>query len=256
MKRIGIFIYGIVSYVISLGCFAYLAGFLINVGVPTAIDGEPTTSFGWAALINAGLVALFGIQHSVMARPGFKKWWTRYVPKAAERSTYMVFSCIALAVLFAFWQPMGGTIWNVTDTAGQIALYTIYAFGWAVVLAATFVINHFDLFGLRQVWLHVRDKEYTQLKFVTPGLYRVVRHPLYVGWLIVFWATPTMTAAHLVFAAAMAAYILIAIRYEERDLVTFHGEDYTEYRKHVPKLNPFGKRDNAVIGQPAAVDQA
>ena len=256
MKRVGIFIYGIVSYVISLGCFAYLAGFLINVGVTTAIDGEPTIPFGWAALINAGLVALFGIQHSVMARPGFKQWWTKYVPKAAERSTYMVFSCIALAVLFAFWQPMGGTIWNVTDPAGQIALYTIYAFGWALVLVTTFVINHFDLFGLRQVWLHLRGKEYTQLKFVTPGLYRVVRHPLYVGWLIVFWATPTMTAAHLVFAVAMAAYILIAIRYEERDLVMFHGEDYTEYRKRVPKLNPFGKRDNAVIGQPATVDQA
>lgn len=256
MQRIAILAYGVVCYAIFFACFLYLAGFIGNFAVPTAIDGEPTVSFGRALLINLGLIALFGIQHSVMARPGFKQWWTRYIPQEAERSTYVLATSIALIAIFAFWQPMGGTIWNVTDPVGQIVLYTLFAFGWALVLVTTFLINHFDLFGLRQVWLHFRGREYKPLRFVTPGPYKMVRHPLYVGWLIAFWATPTMTAAHLVFALAMTAYILIAIRYEERDLVTFHGRDYAEYRKRVPMLNPFGKRPTGVAARAGTAGNA
>jgi protein-S-isoprenylcysteine O-methyltransferase Ste14 len=173
-----------------------------------------------------------------MARPAFKRWWTQIVPPAAERSTYVLFSSLALILLFWQWRPIGGVVWNVDDPALRTVLHAIFAAGWLTVLITTFLINHFDLFGLRQVWLHLRGQPYRPLPFTTPGPYRHVRHPLYVGWLLAFWATPTMTLAHFVFAAATTAYILIAIRFEERDLEDAHGPSYGEYRRQVPMLVP------------------
>ncbi len=237
MKRISILIYGVISYAIFFGTFLYAAGFVGNLGVPKSIDSAPVSSLGYALLVNLGLLGLFAVQHSVMARPAFKRWWTRIVPKPAERSTYVLFSSLALIALFAFWQPIGVVVWSVSDPAAQIVLYSLFVFGWTLVLVSTFLINHFDLFGLRQVWLYFRGREYTPLAFRTPGPYRLMRHPLYVGWLIAFWATPVMTVAHLVFALMTTAYILIAIRLEERDLVDAHPE-YEAYRKTVPMLVP------------------
>ena len=187
--------------------------------------------------IDAGLLTMFGLQHSVMARPAFKQWWMQYVPAPMERSVYVLCSSVALLVLMLCWQPLGGVIWSVQSEAARIAVYAVFALGWAVLFLATFLINHFDLFGLRQVWLHLLDRPYTPLQFGTPFLYRIVRHPLYVGWLLIFWATPTMTAAHLLLAAGLSAYILIAIPIEERDLMRMHRE-YAKYRDQVPMLMP------------------
>jgi protein-S-isoprenylcysteine O-methyltransferase Ste14 len=237
-KRIAVFLYGVISYAIFFGTFLYAIGFIGNFFVPKTIDGEPEIPFGSALLINAALLGLFAIQHSVMARPAFKQWWTKFIPKPAERSTYVLFSSAALILLFSYWQPMGGLVWNVEDQVGRIVLYSLFGLGWALVLYATFLINHFDLFGLRQVWLYLRGKEYTRLVFRTPSLYKFVRHPLYVGWLLAFWATPTMTVTHLVFAVATTAYILVAIQFEEHDLVTEHGATYEKYRRTVPMLVP------------------
>ena len=242
LKRIAFFIYGSLSYVIFLGTFLYAIGFIGNFGVPTTLDGAPSKPLGVAFLINAGLLTLFAVQHSVMARKWFKDWWTRIVPKPLERSTYVLFSSVALILLFWLWQPLGGVVWSIEDPFGKIVLRVLFGFGWALVLVSTFLINHFDLFGLRQVWLYLRAKPYTTLRFGTPGPYRLVRHPLYVGWLFAFWSTPTMTLAHLLFSVATTAYILIAIQLEERDLVREHGESYEAYRRSVPMLVPFARR--------------
>jgi protein-S-isoprenylcysteine O-methyltransferase Ste14 len=201
------------------------------------MDSIPEMSFGQALLVNVGLLGLFALQHSIMARPAFKRWWTKFVPPPVERSTYVLFSSLALLLLFWQWQPMGGKIWTIENSTGRLLLYGLFAFGWLLVLVSTFLINHFDLFGLRQVYLYLRGKEYTSLKFGTPGPYKLVRHPLYVGWFFAFWATPTMTVAHLVFALLTTAYILIAIQLEERDLLTAHAA-YAEYRRQVPMLVP------------------
>ena len=241
MKRWLIFLYGVLSYAIFFATFLYAIGFVGNLWVPKSIDSARETSLVAALLINAGLLGVFAIQHSVMARPAFKRWWTRIIPKEAERSTYTLLSSVALIVLFAFWEPIGGTVWSVQSPLAQALIYVAYAFGWGLVLVSTFLINHFDLFGLRQVWLQLRRKPYASLPFKTPVLYRYVRHPLYVGWFFAFWATPTMTVAHLVFAVATTAYILIAIQLEERDLMAEHPE-YAQYRKRVPMLVPFTKR--------------
>jgi methanethiol S-methyltransferase len=238
MKQILVFAYGVTSYVICLGAFLYLAGFLGNLFVPRSIDAAPVGPL-WAALVvNTLLLGVFALQHSVMARPKFKQWWTRFVPVAAERSTYVMFTNLALVLLFWQWRPMGGVIWEVQDPTGRGIFHGLFAAGWLIVLAATFLINHFDLFGLRQVWLHLRGKPYAPLAFRTPGPYKVIRHPLYVGWLIAFWATPTMTIAHLVFAVGMTVYILVAIHFEERDLVEYHGKAYADYRRTVPMFIP------------------
>ena len=243
MKRFAIFAYGLVNYVIFLGVFLYFIGFLGNLLVPRAIDAEPTEPFWQAAAVNLALILVFGLQHSVMARPAFKQWWTLFVPHEAERSTYVLFTNLALILLFWQWRPMGVVIWNVTDPIGRGLLYGLYALGWLTVLVTTFLINHFDLFGLRQSWLALLGKPYTHLGFKTPGPYRLVRHPLYVGWLLAFWATPTMTIGHLVFALGMTVYILVAIGFEERDLADFHGPAYEHYRKTVPMLVPrLGRR--------------
>lgn len=238
LKRTAVLAYGLVSYAIFFVTFLYALGFVGNFIVPKSIDSAPTMPFGAALAIDLALLGVFALQHSIMARPAFKRWWTRIIPEAAERSTYTLASSLALILLFALWQPLGGGVWNVQDPIGRAVLYALFAFGWGLVLATTFLINHFDLFGLRQVWLFFRGKPYTQLKFVMPGPYKLVRHPLYVGWLFAFWATPTMTATHLVFAAATTLYILIAIRLEERDLVAAHGPDYEDYRRQVPMLIP------------------
>jgi protein-S-isoprenylcysteine O-methyltransferase Ste14 len=241
MKRAIIFLYGVVCYAVFFATFLYGIGFIGNLVVPKSIDSAREVSLGVALAINLGLLGLFAVQHSVMARPAFKRAWTRIVPEPAERSTYVLFSSLALIALFWFWQPMGGVIWDITAPAGRNLMYGVYALGWLLLLYSTFLINHFDLFGLRQVWLYARGKPYTQVPFVTPWLYKQVRHPLYVGWLMIFWATPTMTVAHLVFAVMTTAYILIAIQLEEHDLISAHPE-YIEYKKRVPMLLPFGKR--------------
>ena len=241
-KRIAFFVYGSLSYVIFLGTFLYAIGFIGNFGVPRTLDGVPSKPLGVAFLINAGLLTLFAVQHSVMARKWFKDWWTRIVPKPLERSTYVLFSSVALTFLFWQWQPLGGVVWSIEDPFGRIVLRVLFAFGWALVLLSTFLINHFDLFGLRQVWLYLIGRPYTTLRFGTPGPYRLVRHPLYVGWLFAFWSTPTMTFAHLLFSVATTAYILVAIQLEERDLIREHGDSYESYRRSVPMLIPFKRR--------------
>jgi protein-S-isoprenylcysteine O-methyltransferase Ste14 len=238
VSRVLVFTYGLVAYVICLGTFVYAFGFIGNYGVPKAMDSGRENSLAQALLIDALLLGVFAVQHSVMARPWFKEWWTRFVPKIAERSTYVLVSCVLMFVLFWQWQPIGGTIWDVQNSIGRGLLFGLYVVGWIVLLTATFLINHFDLFGLRQVFLFLRGKDVKPLKFATPALYKYVRHPLYVGWFLTFWATPTMTAAHLVFAVLSSAYILVAIQFEERDLITVHGERYAQYRRSVPMLIP------------------
>jgi protein-S-isoprenylcysteine O-methyltransferase Ste14 len=230
--------------VFFLGIFVYAVGFLGNFGVSNTIDSQPQVSIWQALAINTVLLGFFAVQHSVMARQGFKRWWIRYIPKPIERSTYVLCTNIALALLFYAWQPMGGEIWHVQQPIGQVILYGLFALGWGVVLTATLMINHFDLFGIRQVWLYLRKQRYTSLPFKTPALYRQVRHPLYVGWLLAFWATPTMTSAHLLFALTTTLYILMAIQWEEKDLVAIHGPAYTDYQQQVPMLLPRFFRGN------------
>lgn len=240
MKRTLVLLYGVACYAVFFATFLYAIAFLGNLAIPNPIDGEPTTGVGRAIAINIGLLAVFALQHSIMARPAFKRWWTRFVPTAAERSTYVLFSSLALILLFWLWQPIGAVIWQVNSPLGQGLLYAGYASGWILLLLSTFLINHFDLFGLRQSWLYFRGRPYTEIAFRTPSIYKVVRHPLYVGWLLTFWCTPTMTAAHLLFALMTTAYILIAIRLEERDLTRAFPE-YESYRRKVPALIPFTK---------------
>lgn len=242
IPRLAAFLYGLVCYAIFFVTFLYACGFVGNFVIPHSIDSAPVISWNNALLVDTALLGIFAIQHSVMARQGFKNWWTQFVAKPIERSTYVLFSSLCLIALFYFWQPIGGNIWNVTNTTGVAILYALFGFGWLLVLVTTFLINHFDLFGLRQVWLYLRGQEYTQLKFATPGPYKYVRHPLYVGWLFAFWSTPTMTVTHLVFALITTAYILVAIQFEERDLVDIHGKEYANYRSQVPMLVPFTKK--------------
>ena len=241
MKRTLIALYGVGCYAVFFATFLYAVGFIGGFGVPKTLDSPREIGLGAALAIDLGLLALFAVQHSVMARPAFKRWWTQFVPESAERSTYVLFSSLALILLFAYWQPLGGTIWNMTSDAGVITMYSLFAAGWALLLYVTFLIDHFDLFGLRQVWLQLRGKPYTPVDFVTPWLYRQVRHPLYIGWFMIVWMTPVMTASHLVFAGMCTAYILVAIQFEERDLIRFHPE-YAEYKRRVPMLLPFGRK--------------
>jgi methanethiol S-methyltransferase len=238
MKRALVLLYGLFCYAVFFATFLYAIGFLGNLVIGNSIDAVPTTGVGEALAVDIGLLALFALQHSVMARPAFKRWWTRFVPAAAERSTYVLFSSLALILLFWQWLPIGAVIWDVQNAAGRSVLYAGYASGWILLLAATFLIDHFDLFGLRQSWLYFRARPYSEIAFRTPGLYRLVRHPIYVGWLLIFWCTPTMSAAHLLFAVLTTVYILIAIQLEERDLTNAFPE-YENYRRRVPMLLPF-----------------
>ena len=238
LKRLSVFLYGVLCYVVFFATFLYAIGFVCNLYVPRSLDGPPVAPLASSLMVDLGLLLLFALQHSVMARPAFKRGWTRLIPEPAERSTYVIASSIALIILFVFWQPLGGVVWSVTQPTAVIVLYSLCAFGWLLVLVSTFLLNHFDLFGLRQVWLYLRGAPYTHLTFSTPGPYRLVRHPLYVGWLFAFWATPDMTLTHFVFALATSGYILAAIQLEERDLVRHLGTQYSDYRKRVPMLIP------------------
>lgn len=233
-----VFAFGILSYAVFFAVFLYAIGFIGGFFTPTTLDGVPTAPLGKALAIDIGLLGLFAVQHSVMARPAFKRWWTTIVPEAAERSMYVLLSSLALVALFAFWQPIGGIIWDAPDGWARDTVIGIYLLGWVLLLYTTFLIDHFDLFGLRQSWDRLKGNAYTPPQFYTPSLYRIIRHPLYVGWLTIFWAAPTMTVAHLVFAVATTAYILIAIQLEERDLVDAFGDRYVEYRKRTPMLLP------------------
>jgi protein-S-isoprenylcysteine O-methyltransferase Ste14 len=250
MKRWMVFTYGVSTYALFLGVFLYAAGFIGNFGVPKSLDSPREGSLPAALAVDLGLLTLFALQHSGMARRGFKQWLTRFVPEAAERSTYVMASNLALILLFALWRPIGGVVWDVAHSTGRLVLYGLFAFGFLLVFVSTVLINHFDLFGLRQVWLYLRQQPYTALRFGTPGPYKLVRHPLYVGWLFAFWATPTMTVTHLVFALATTGYILAAIRLEERDLVRTFGSVYAEYRRQVPMLVP------RLLGRRAAKTEA
>ena len=236
-RRFAVLAYGVVSYAIFFATFLYACGFVGGFVVPKSIDSAVTAPVWTALVVNAGLLAVFALQHSVMARPWFKRRLTRHIPQAAERSTYTLLSSLALIALFVFWQPMGGIVWQVGNPTGRALLYGGFAFGWLLVLGTTFLLNHFDLFGLRQVWLYFVGRPYTPLKFATPGPYKLVRHPLYVGWFFSFWCTPTMTAAHLFFAVMTTVYILVAIQLEERDLEEFHPE-YRDYKRRTPMLVP------------------
>ena len=237
------FLYGVACYGVFLATFLYAIAFVGGFLVPTQLDAPagPTPTVQ-AIVINALLLLVFAVQHSVMARPWFKVRWTRVIPPAAERSTFVLAASLALALVFWQWRPIGVTVWSVDDPVGRALLWMLFAAGWGTVLVTTFLINHFDLFGLRQVWLALRGQPYTPVSFRTPLPYRHVRHPLYVGFILAFWATPHMTVAHLLFALLTTGYILVAIQFEERDLVAQHGARYEHYRRTVPMLLPRWRR--------------
>lgn len=238
MVRFASLAFGVSSYLVFLGTFVYSVGFVGNLFGPKTIDSGPTVSPVVAVAVDVLLLGLFAAQHSVMARPGFKRRWTRPAPPQVERSTYVLASSLLLALLFWQWRPLPGVVWDARWPAARTALWGLFWAGWLVVLASTFLIDHFDLFGLRQVSLYAAGRPYTPPPFRTPALHRHVRHPIMLGFLIAFWATPTMTRGHLLFAAATTAYIVIGVRLEERDLVSAHGHVYEAYRRRVPMFIP------------------
>ncbi|MDZ4306955.1 methanethiol S-methyltransferase [Allopontixanthobacter sp.] len=238
MSKAASLIFAVIAYAVFFATFLYLIAFVGNLPiVPVTVDEGPTAPPLLALLINVALIALFGLQHSIMARQGFKRAWKRLVPEQAERSVYVLAASAALIILFAFWRPIEGEVWSVTGV-GAYVLWTLFAAGWLVVLLSTFLINHFELFGLQQAWFYVRGWQAAAPQFRQPFLYKLVRHPLYAGFFLAFWATPVMTYGHLLLAAGMSVYMIIAIRYEERDLVGLFGRDYDEYRQRVGMLTP------------------
>jgi protein-S-isoprenylcysteine O-methyltransferase Ste14 len=233
-------VYGLVCYVVFLGSFLYAIGFVGSFAVPKTIDSGPGGAWPEALLIDLVLLGLFAVQHSVMARPGFKAVWTRIVPPAVERSTYVLFASLLLALICWKWQPIPALVWDVASPLFSGILLALFALGWLILLLSTFMINHFDLFGLRQVYLRMRGLDYTPVKYTERAFYKHVRHPLYLGFVIAFWATPRMSVGHLVFSIATTGYILIGIFLEERDLMKHHSAEYGAYRARVPMLFPTG----------------
>ena len=246
MARLLALVYGLICYLVFLGAFTYAIGFVSGLVVPKHIDSGATGEFGTALVVDLALLALFAVQHSGMARPGFKRSWTRIVPEPVERSTYVLVSSLVLILLFWFWRPLPLILWDVEPQAARVALYGAAAFGWLLVLTSTFIINHFELFGLRQVWRYGRRRPAGQQPFVVRAFYRIVRHPIRLGILIAFWATPTMSLGHLLFALMTTGYILVAVKFlEERDLVAHFGDAYRDYQRRVPMMLPLPKRSSA-----------
>ncbi|MEZ5426862.1 MAG: NnrU family protein [Pyrinomonadaceae bacterium] len=243
MDKLIALVFGTVSYFVFFGTFLYAIGFVGNLIVPKSIDSGTEESIFGSLTINLLLLTLFAVQHSVMARPEFKKWWTRFIPEPAERSVFVLLASLVLLLLFWQWRPMPEIVWSVENPVGYFALKGIFAAGWLIVLLSTFMINHFDLFGLRQVYLHQRGTKYTDLGFRTPAFYKFVRHPIMLGFIIAFWATPQMSLGHLLFATVTTAYILVALQLEERDLTGHYGETYEQYKSRVGMLIPLPKKE-------------
>jgi protein-S-isoprenylcysteine O-methyltransferase Ste14 len=257
MRRILGFGYGVASYAIFFASFLYLIAFLANFMVPKGIDAGVPMETGTAALIDLALIALFGIQHSVMARPAFKKRLTAFLPESVERSTFVLAASLALIILYWQWRPLPQVIWSVDSPVWQISLWAVLLAGFGIVLVSTFIIDHFDLFGLRQVWLGLLSKTYRHPSFRVTYFYKFIRHPIYLGLLLGIWGTPRMTLGHLLFAVGMSGYILIGIHYEERDLEMFLGDDYRRYKDRVPMLIPGVKKPHETIkGRPTGAETA
>ncbi len=240
--RILFFLYGVICYLMFLGTFLYSIGFVGNFIVPRSMDVGPGTPLAQALLINVLLLGVFAVQHSVMARQAFKKKWTKIVPVSIERSTYVLASNLALILLFWQWRPMGSVIWDLSNSTWGTLLIAISIMGWLVVLISTFLIDHFELFGLKQVFFNLVGRELVNCEFKKPGFYKVVRHPIYFGFAVAFWATPIMTTAHLLFAVGTLGYMLIGIFFEEKDLVSLHGSEYEDYKSEVSRFVPLPPR--------------